>query len=58
MKYAAQMGSGALTCAVGFIKIGSGILCLSIHLSMALQPFVGPLPFFQFLSLYTAGRIP
>jgi hypothetical protein len=29
-----------------------------IHLSMALQPFVGPYPIFSFLILYTVGRTP
>jgi hypothetical protein len=29
---------------------------LYIYLSMALQPFVGPWPLFQFLDLYTVGR--
>jgi hypothetical protein len=31
---------------------------LSIYLSMALQPFVGPCPLFNFLILYTVGRTP
>jgi hypothetical protein len=29
---------------------------LSIYLSMALQPFAGPWPLFQFLEFYTVGR--
>jgi hypothetical protein len=28
------------------------------YLSMALQPFVGPWPLFQFLNLYTVGKTP
>jgi hypothetical protein len=28
------------------------------YLSMAVQPFVGPWPLFQFLDLYTVGRTP
>jgi hypothetical protein len=31
---------------------------LSIYLSMALQPFIGIWPLFQFLELYTVGRTP
>jgi hypothetical protein len=31
---------------------------LSIDLSMALQPFVGPWPLFQLLDFYTVGRSP
>jgi hypothetical protein len=31
---------------------------LSIYLSVALQPFVGPWPLFQFLILYKVGRTP
>jgi hypothetical protein len=31
---------------------------LSIDLPMALQPFVGPWPLFQFFILYTVGRAP
>jgi hypothetical protein len=33
-------------------------ICLSIYLSMAVQPFVGPWPLFSFLILYTVGRAP
>jgi hypothetical protein len=31
---------------------------LSVSLSMALQPFVGPWPLFRFLILYTVGMTP
>jgi hypothetical protein len=33
-------------------------LSLFVCLLMALQPFVGPWPFFSFLIFYTVGRIP
>jgi hypothetical protein len=29
-----------------------------MYVSMALEPFVGPWPLFQFLNLYTVGRTP
>jgi hypothetical protein len=31
---------------------------ISFYLCMVLQPFCGPLPHFQFLTLYTVGRTP
>jgi hypothetical protein len=34
------------------------MIYLSIYLSAALQPFVGPWPLFQFLNMYTVGRTP
>jgi hypothetical protein len=36
-----------------FIFKALTIIWLSIHLSMAVQPFVGPWPLFQFLDLFT-----
>jgi hypothetical protein len=31
---------------------------IRFYLTMGLQPFVGPWPFFQFLNVYTVGRTP
>jgi hypothetical protein len=33
-------------------------ICLSVYISMALQPFVGPLPLFQVLDFYKVGKTP
>jgi hypothetical protein len=40
------------------LSYGTTTFYLSIYLSMALQPFIGPSPLFSFLFFYTVGRTP
>jgi hypothetical protein len=49
MKYAVELGSGAMLFIPSFIKISSAMLTMCFHITiifMALQPFVGPWPIF------------
>jgi hypothetical protein len=45
-------------CSKKYFHYGCSRNALLDYLSMALQPFVGPLPLFSFLMLYTVGRTP